>query len=1027
MMEKSPAYTQKVYDIMRYEQRTHMEAKLLYDHIQDFPFFESFNERNPRNHLETEAFIQLCEKVRYEKHPPRKVLYREGDAPNGKMYLIYSGSVYTATKNPLSYMPENMSCIDINSESIDDLPEEKSAEQSSKRESDDFTAQHQSFTKPSLFWTRSAKNLFKKNNNENVNSPKETVVVTQENSFNADTEKKKRKSRTSIYVHNSVHALEQGENADKRDESDPSLTKLGQKLTEVQNEIKAQSQGKSPNGAGFANFMKLSHWANKESPENTERRRRSSTFVDPEKLATLQQINRMRRFGAGGEGFSPVGSEQGDSSSRQSNNCPTLKQLITDNGWVKSKITRGGFFGEKALFSKRPRPATIITATECEFLVFSKTLFQAVIEKYDLKRKELIEFMHSFVPAIENIAQEEQVEDLIYAFEEKIYERDAFISREGEPGTKLYLMCEGTCELTKKMTIQEKDKAKEPLDPVQKLIRVQPAKIQEIPVCTVNRGQFMGEEIVYQNRGVYDLSVRAYSAQVKVLVIDKYRFFAKFPDVSREKLGKVFQSKRRNHIEMIINYISNKYPSFYIVGGHQQENLDLLARGNIKLVPKLQTRLSMNTGLELTKSPSSSRGLLLNLSSPNRGSGIFLNVLRSEHSGTFDEYSPYDQGSTSIMKTEGSPKHFFPDKIDDEIVYEAEAQKLKRKMGAFSRTTVNLKHRAAQEENHLSNSNNNNSLNSRPNKKYTILLNNSAANPNEIQTPLLTPGKPKNDPEGNSLFLTTTQSQSKSQTQLLPKIITSPREPNPSNFKQASVRNEEKVVGEDSSQGVEEERQDSLGLTLQALVRDKGIRQYLVKHNLKHQPKTQSEAVNGNVNKEDSKYSFNRKLESMLDKAKKKKNKRMNRVTSLMRFADNSGLKANTVIGNDQPDSGAIFHQNKYQLPNIKVITKPNFFTQHPKSSRSLYMSQRRRETVDSHESTLEDGPRLEGEIFYIQPDQQNAATSVGTPQYQTKGANYHHHTLKKSSVYMKIFSQNQSSNLKKSKKENNSDYFSQN
>jgi len=497
-------------------------------------------------------------------------------------------------------------------------------------------------------------------------------------------------------------------------------------------------------------------------------------------------------------------------------------------------------------------------------------------------------------------------------------------------------------------------------------------------------------------------------------VIDKYRFFAKFPEVSRNKLGKNFQNKRRNHIEMIMNYISNKYPQFDIAAPSQQEisqNLDLVARGNIKLIPKIQSRLSVNHGLgmDLVKSPSSSRGLL-NLSA-NKTSGIFLSPFRSDYSGTLDEYYPYSgggdqsKGVTSIMKTDESPKGlknnygYVSDRNnnDDEIIIDAETQKLKRKMGAFSRTTVNLKLRGLPEDNnHLSNSNN-----SRGSKKYTILLNNTIPNHSEIQTPTMTPSLKLSQQE--NLLLTPTRSQSGSQNRL-PKIH-SPREPNPSNFKHFGGDN--RILGgdDDGGDGHEVERQDSLGLTLQALVRDKGIRQYLIKHKTKHIPKNQSEALHndsaGNrengINEKSSPYTFNKKLENMLDKAKKKKTKRMNRVTSL--------IKTNTTVGGeterDRDRSGEQCHQTKYQLPNIKVITNANFFS-HPKTSRSFYVNQTKRE--DTFDSGVEDGLRLEDEIFSVhQPETEQS----NTPTYKRK-THYHHHTLKKSSVYMKILGQTQ-------------------
>lgn len=92
---------------MHSDARTDYEAKLLYEHIKHFSFFQTFNERNAGNNFESEAFSQLCKNAKYEKLPPGRVIFKQGDTSDGKMYIVYSGEVAVVTKNLDLFAKEN--------------------------------------------------------------------------------------------------------------------------------------------------------------------------------------------------------------------------------------------------------------------------------------------------------------------------------------------------------------------------------------------------------------------------------------------------------------------------------------------------------------------------------------------------------------------------------------------------------------------------------------------------------------------------------------------------------------------------------------------------------------------------------------------------------------------------------------------------------------------------------------------------------------------------------------------------------
>ena len=88
------------------EERTEDEAKQLYEHIKSFSFFEMIDNQYPGYHFGEPALVSLCSKLKYEKHIVNKLLFKEGDSTNGKVYLLYSGEVSLYQKNLEPGSPE---------------------------------------------------------------------------------------------------------------------------------------------------------------------------------------------------------------------------------------------------------------------------------------------------------------------------------------------------------------------------------------------------------------------------------------------------------------------------------------------------------------------------------------------------------------------------------------------------------------------------------------------------------------------------------------------------------------------------------------------------------------------------------------------------------------------------------------------------------------------------------------------------------------------------------------------------------
>ena len=813
--DKSPDYKQKMLEIMKYEQRTPQEAQLLYDYIKHFTFFESFNERNPHNNLETEAFIQLCQKARYEKHPAKKVLYREGDAPTGKVYLIISGAVYTVNKSMESICTENTSHNEVTT--VDDSSSENSAENTPKRDFDESPIQQG----PSMGFEGFVNTRMRQSSIKivsNSRSPKNGFISPDHRTNEI---KPGKASRLSIFVANSTDLND----TEKRDNSQGnSLTKLGQKLKEFQEEKNSYSR---PARQGFANLMKMSLLANiqendsmNEQPEGTGKEEALLNFTRAARRKKSLKLSSVERQNS-----------QTPSSKSNKKTTISLKQLANENGFVRCKVQQGGFFGEKALFSKQPRLSTVITAMECEFLVLNKKDFQEVSEKYDLKRRVVLEFMKEYIPNIEEFAGSEMLEDMMHALQEKKFDRDTYIVRENDPGNHLYLIYEGTCELIKKVVIDETSNMQESLGSLKKLVRVNPVRTQGLSICKMERGEFIGEECVFGNRGVYDLSVKAYSAYVKAFMITKPRFFAKFPARTRENMERIFKNKRKSHVEIAGQIIMKKYPLFRVV--YDDTYKDLLSRNYIKLLPKKRS--------ELTSIIHHEQNIRASFRTPKN---LFnsTSTINFNNNQTFDFERKYrlnitDLNDKPIMKKE----EFTLESSLIEKNYSPSHKELKKKLEAFSRTISTMKNRPKEGlKNEIS-------VQSGL-KSYRSLKTFYFPKDQEVQSPTIKKNKQETSQELDTLLSRQNSSQ------YLP-VANTPK-------------NQENKV---STKGKGE---DSLRAYLISMTKNKKeTSKAKNKTNGNSSPKKLIELTSS---QNDPKYSFTRVLEKMMNSAKAKKNKRLN-------------------------------------------------------------------------------------------------------------------------------------------------------
>ena len=220
------------------------------------------------------------------------------------------------------------------------------------------------------------------------------------------------------------------------------------------------------------------------------------------------------------------------------------KESMPDFGLVCGLMHKGDYFGEKALFQKHKRTATIVSNTKMELLVLDRDTFKHVRYEFDRMRNETVEFLRASIPNLDKIDVPRILEGLLYLADVKEFSYHKILGLEGEPGKDFFLVYEGQCELIKTVIYDNSECMAMPIYDLKSLYGLKKTKKEEIVVSNVHKGAFVGEEICFGNPDVYQYTIRICSDRAKVICFNKSHFLLRCPQVVIDGLEHLFLTKR---------------------------------------------------------------------------------------------------------------------------------------------------------------------------------------------------------------------------------------------------------------------------------------------------------------------------------------------------------------------------------------------------------------------------------------------------------------------------------------------------
>ncbi len=213
-------------------------------------------------------------------------------------------------------------------------------------------------------------------------------------------------------------------------------------------------------------------------------------------------------------------------------------------GKVVNKITKGAYFGERALFKRHKRTATIMANSDVELLTLNQEEFEYVQTEFNKTKKQLLAFISGIFPQLEKL-HPISIENLSYTCDIRNCFFHQTIVTEGVTGDEFFIVYDGKLEVIKTLIYDKSDTLNHNMAETKNLYGLKKTTKEQFVIMTMEKGMFFGEEILYNTEPVYEYTVRASTEKTRLLCFKKSKFLFKCPKMVIESLNQTYLSKKQ--------------------------------------------------------------------------------------------------------------------------------------------------------------------------------------------------------------------------------------------------------------------------------------------------------------------------------------------------------------------------------------------------------------------------------------------------------------------------------------------------
>jgi len=416
---------------LRSDYRTDEEAAKLLEYLKTYKLFRQFvNNWDDKDELE--PLIMVCKKLKLEKKPEGRIIVKQGEISDGRVYMVLTGELSVYVKDT-HFVGDG-----VNVKIVREEPSKNDISMSFSSVMEEALNSHRSTVKSG-------------------NTPRSS-----RNSRRGSFSLKQMKLTSNNFLSPSDASSR------KPSQFRPEPTTPSKFKTNIPSSLIVT---RSPTKDSLQ--LELPSDSENNSPSSSTKNRSPVPVSPPSNLHQFIPSNSL--FGGSGG----------------TNNQFVLKE--TAHGVLKDKITEGGYFGEKAPYGYR-RKATIVANTDVELLIMSGDDYRYIQNKYDKTKIEYINYVKKAFDLPEE--QNAQLLDAItYIMELKEIKFDETVLTQGQKGEEFFLIYEGSCELRKSIVYDKSQTLNFESSNLANLYRMKKTTKEEV-VSNIEKGSFFGLEVL---------------------------------------------------------------------------------------------------------------------------------------------------------------------------------------------------------------------------------------------------------------------------------------------------------------------------------------------------------------------------------------------------------------------------------------------------------------------------------------------------------------------------------------------------
>jgi hypothetical protein len=185
-------------------------------------------------------------------------------------------------------------------------------------------------------------------------------------------------------------------------------------------------------------------------------------------------------------------------------------------------------------------------------------------------------------PELEYVSNQ-SMEELIYRLEEKKFSIGDLICKEGDKSDRFYVLGAGQCQLLKTVILDETKNRAQVKEKFKDHLRITDKHKVSVPLCWIEPGVFLGDEILTNPTGQFFFNVKVISTDAIVYAIDKPKFFFNFPKAVIEQVKTNCLGRAKQNYDLLKEVLGVRYGSYKL----ESPEIENFSNGPIVMIPNI--------------------------------------------------------------------------------------------------------------------------------------------------------------------------------------------------------------------------------------------------------------------------------------------------------------------------------------------------------------------------------------------------------------------------------------------------------